>query len=39
MIIPLAYVITPNKYEAKILSGISNTKKSAKKSKQWVPNV
>jgi len=31
MIIPLAYVITPNKYEAKILSGISNTKKSAKK--------
>nr|AIF16967.1 phosphomethylpyrimidine kinase (thiD) [uncultured marine thaumarchaeote KM3_75_F06] len=31
MIIPLAYVITPNKYEAKILSGISNTKKCAKK--------
>ncbi len=31
MIIPLAYVITPNKYESKILSGISNTKKSAKK--------
>ena len=31
MIIPLAYVITPNKYEAKILSGTSNTKKSAKK--------
>ena len=31
MIIPLAYVITPNKYEAKILSGISNIKKSAKK--------
>jgi len=31
MIIPLACVITPNKYEAKILSGISNTKKSAKK--------
>ncbi len=31
MIIPLACVITPNKYEAKILSGISNIKKSAKK--------
>jgi len=31
MIIPLANVITPNKYEAKVLSGISNTKKSAKK--------
>ena len=31
MIIPLADVITPNKYEAKILSGISNTSKSAKK--------
>jgi len=31
MIIPLAYVITPNKYEAKILSGTSNIKKSAQK--------
>ena len=31
MIISLADVITPNKYEAKALSGISNTKKSAKK--------
>ena len=31
MIIPLADVITPNKYEAKILSGISNTHRSAKK--------
>jgi len=31
MMIPLANVITPNKYEAKVLSGISNTKKSAKK--------
>ena len=31
MIIPLANVITPNKFEAKVLSGISNTKKSAKK--------
>jgi len=31
MIIPLADVITPNKYEAKALSGISNTNKSAKK--------
>ena len=31
MIIPLADVITPNKYEAKILSGTSNTSKSAKK--------
>ena len=31
MMIPLADVITPNKYEAKILSGISNTSKSAKK--------
>ncbi len=31
MIIPLADVITPNKYEAKVLSGISNTNKSAKK--------
>ena len=31
MIIPLAYAITPNKYEAKILSGISNTNKSARK--------
>ena len=39
MIIPLADVITPNKYEAKVLSGISNTNKSAKKFKQWVPNV
>jgi hydroxymethylpyrimidine/phosphomethylpyrimidine kinase len=29
--IPLADVITPNKYEAKVLSGISNTNKSAKK--------
>nr|AIF17976.1 phosphomethylpyrimidine kinase (thiD) [uncultured marine thaumarchaeote KM3_79_H05] len=31
MIIPLAHVITPNKYEAKILSGTSNVNKSAKK--------
>ena len=31
MIVPLADVITPNKYEAKVLSGISNTNKSAKK--------
>jgi len=31
MIVPLADVITPNKYEAKVLSGTSNTKKSAKK--------
>ena len=31
MMIPLADVITPNKFEAKALSGISNTKKSAKK--------
>ena len=31
MIIPLADIITPNKYEAKVLSGISNTSKSAKK--------
>ena len=31
MIIPLADVITPNRYEAKILSGLSNASKSAKK--------
>jgi len=31
MMVPLADVITPNKFEAKALSGISNTKKSAKK--------
>ena len=31
MIIPLADIITPNKYEAKVLSGISNISKSAKK--------
>jgi len=31
MMVPLADVITPNKYEAKVLSGISNTNKSAKK--------
>ena len=31
MIVPLADVITPNKYEAKVLSGTSNTNKSAKK--------
>ena len=31
LIIPMADVITPNKHEAKILSGISNIKKSAKK--------
>ena len=31
LIIPLAYAITPNKYEAKILSGISNITKSARK--------
>ena len=32
MLIPLADIITPNKYEAKVLSGISNTSKSAKKN-------
>jgi len=31
MMIPLADVITPNKYEAKVLSGISNVSKSAEK--------
>jgi len=31
MIIPLADVITPNKYEAKVLSGISNPGKAARK--------
>ena len=31
MMVPLADVITPNKFEAKALSGILNTKKSAKK--------
>jgi len=31
MMIPLADVITPNKYEARVLSGTSNTSKSAKK--------
>ena len=31
MIIPLADIITPNKYEAKILSGISNVRNAAKK--------
>jgi len=31
MIIPMADVITPNMYEAKVLSGTSNTNKSAKK--------
>ena len=31
MIVPLADIITPNKYEAKILSGISNVRNSAKK--------
>ena len=31
MIVPLADVITPNKHEAKVLSGISNINKSAKK--------
>ena len=31
MMIPLADVITPNEYEAKVLSGIPNTNKSAKK--------
>ena len=31
MIIPLANIITPNKYEAKILSGVSNVKNAAKK--------
>ena len=31
MIIPLADIITPNKYEAKVLSGMSNIIKSAKK--------
>ena len=32
IIVPLADVITPNKFEAKVLSGISNTNKSAKKN-------
>ena len=32
MMIPLAYVITPNKYEAIVLSLTSNTSKSAKKN-------
>ncbi|MDP6857724.1 MAG: bifunctional hydroxymethylpyrimidine kinase/phosphomethylpyrimidine kinase [Candidatus Nitrosopelagicus sp.] len=31
MIIPLADIITPNKYEAKILSGMSNVRNAAKK--------
>ena len=31
MMIPLADIITPNKYEAKVLSGLSNIKRSAKK--------
>ena len=31
MIIPLADVITPNKYEATVLSGMTNTSRSAKK--------
>ena len=31
MIIPLADMITPNKYEATVLSGITNTSRSAKK--------
>jgi len=31
MMVPLADVITPNKYEAEVLSGTSNTNKSAKK--------
>ena len=31
MIIPLANIITPNKYEAKILSGMSNVRNAAKK--------
>ena len=31
MIIPLADIITPNKYEAKILSGVSNVRNAAKK--------
>jgi len=31
MIVPLADVITPNKYEAKVLSGISNPGKAARK--------
>ena len=31
MIIPLADIITPNKYEAKILSGMSNVRTAAKK--------
>ena len=31
MMVPLADVITPNRFEAKALSGISNTNKSAKK--------
>ena len=31
MIIPLANIITPNKYEVKILSGVSNVRNAAKK--------
>jgi len=31
MIVPLADIITPNKYEAKILSGVSNVRNAAKK--------
>ena len=35
MIIPLAHVITPNKYEAKILSGVTNVRESAKKIQKF----
>ena len=35
MIIPLAHVITPNKYEAKILSGVTNMREAAKKIQKF----
>ena len=35
MIIPLAHVITPNKYEAKILSGVTNVREAAKKIQKF----
>ena len=35
MIIPLAHVITPNKYEAKILSGLTNMREAAKKIQKF----
>ena len=35
IIIPLAHVITPNKYEAKILSGVTNVREAAKKIQKF----